>query len=199
MTRKLMAWLATAGALLFSAGLWAETGNDALFELQLTGYAGGGKGSSLLVTQLYAEKPLAIHDVSAFLVVHHDRDFSSAYVGLARMFGDLQLGLGVGSARYDNRNHAVLNPWLFYAGEAAEIFLSAEHYGDEDDAPWFYKGQASRRFAGSLFAGVHGEKDVGVGPLFGWRNGNIRLWGAIPVVGRPHDGPRGIAGIQLEF
>jgi len=35
----------------------AEAEGDALFELQVTGYAGHGEGKSLLGTQLYAEKP----------------------------------------------------------------------------------------------------------------------------------------------
>jgi hypothetical protein len=177
----------------------AETGDDALFELQITGYAGHGEGKSLLGTQLYAEKPLPIRDLSAFLVAYHDQDFHSIYAGVARTFGDLQLGIGIGNAWYDDRHHLAVNPWLFYAGENVEAFLSAEHYASDDQAPWFYKGHVSKRIAGSISVGAYGEKDLGAGPLIAWRNGSFRIWGAVPVVSRPAAGARGVAGVQVEF
>lgn len=176
-----------------------DTGNEALFELQVTGYAGHGKGSSLLATALYVEKPLLVQGVSVFAVVHHDREFRAVYAGLARKFGDLQLGLGFGNAWYEDRRHPTVNPWLYYAGDAVEAFVSAERYGREDREPWFYKGQANWRVADSIFVGAYGEKDLGVGPLLAWRNGNVRIWGAIPVVSRPGAGARGVAGVQVEF
>lgn len=191
--------LAMALILACAHSVRAETGDDALFELQITGYAGRGEGNSLLATQLYAEKPLPVRDVSVFLVAYHDQDFHSVYAGVARKFGDLQLGIGFGNAWYDDRQHPAVNPWLHYATADVEAFLTAEHYAREDQAPWFYKGHASRQITDSVFIGAYGEKDLGAGPLIGWRNGNFRLWASVPLVSRPEAGARGVAGIQVEY
>lgn len=53
---RILAFAATAVALACANSVQADTGNQALFELQVTGYAGRGEGDSLLATQLYAEK-----------------------------------------------------------------------------------------------------------------------------------------------
>jgi hypothetical protein len=177
----------------------ADTETDAIFELQITGYAGHGAGKSLLGTQLYAEKPLPIQDVSAFLVAYHDQDFHSVYAGIARKFGDLQLGIGIGNAWYDGIRHLMVSPWLYYANDSVEAYLAAEHYTHDDQAPWFYKGYASRRVADSFFVGAYGEKGLGAGPMIGWRNHGWRIWAAVPVVSRPEAGARGVAGVQVEF
>jgi hypothetical protein len=191
--------LAMALTLACSYSARAETGDDAPFELQITGYAGRGEGNSLLATHLYAEKPLPVRDVSVFLVAYHDRGLHSVYAGVARKFRDLQLGIGFGSAWYDGRKHPAVNPWLHCATDDVEAFLTAEHYAREDRAPWFYKGYASRRIGAMIFGGVYGEKDVGAGPMIGWRHRNIRVWGAIPIIDRSDTGARGIAGVQVEF
>lgn len=159
--------------------------DDALFELQVTGHAGQGARRSLLATQLYAEKALPGRDVSVFLVANRDQEFRSVYAGLARQFGDFQLGIGFGNAWYDSRRHPTLNPWLFYRRDDFEAFASAERYSREDRAPWFYKGYVRGRIAGSVFAGAYGEKDFGVGPMIGRGNGGFKIWSAVPVASRP--------------
>lgn len=176
----------------------ADSENAALFELQATGYAGGANGGSLLAGQLYAEKPLPVANVSAYLVAHHDRDFRSVYAGLARMFGDVQLGVGIGTAHYDRLSRTAFNPWLHLADDNTEAFLSVERYL-HDDAPWFYKGHASMRVAASLLVGVYGEKDFGAGPMLSWRSGGMRIWSAVPVVSRSRTGAHAVAGIHLAF
>jgi hypothetical protein len=153
----------------------------------------------LLATQIYAEKALPLQDVSAFLVVHHDKEFRSVYAGLARQFGDLQLGIGFGNAWYDNRRHPTLNPWLFYSRDDIEAFVSAEHYSREGEAPWFYKGYVRHRISDSVFVGAHGEKDFGVGPHIGWGSGSFKIWSVVPVADRPKDGSRLAVGLQVEF
>jgi hypothetical protein len=177
----------------------ADAEDGALFELQVTGYAHGENGDALLSTQFYAEKPLPMRDVSAFMVVHHDREFRAIYAGLARKFGDFQFGLGFGNAWFDQLRQPAINPWLYYSDDTAETFLSAERYGGEDWAPWFYRGHAIWRTADSIFIGTYGEKDLGVGPMIQWRNSNFRIWAAVPVVSRPEAGARGVAGVQVEF
>lgn len=190
-----------AAALASACAQSAETGTEGnvIFELQVTGYAGHGEDGSLLATQLYAEKPLPSRDVSVFLVAHRDQDFHSVYAGLARKFGELQLGVGFGSAWYAGIQHPTVNPWLYYGKENVEAYLTVEHYAHDEQAPWFYKGYASRRIADSFFIGAYGEKDLGVGPMIRWRNGSLRIWVAVPVVSRLDAGVRGVAGIQIEF
>ena len=190
-----------AAALASACAQSAETGTegDVIFELQVTGYAGHGEDGSLLATQLYAEKPLPSRDVSVFLVAHRDQDFHSVYAGLARKFGELQLGVGFGNAWYDGIRHPTVNPWLYYAKEDVEAYLTVEHYARDDQAPWYYKGHASKRISDSYFLGVYGEKDLGVGPMIGWRSEAFRIWASVPLVSRPESGARGVAGVQVEF
>ncbi len=178
-----------------------QVGNedDSVYELQMTVHAGHGKRRSLLGTQFYAEKPLPSRHVSAYLALSRDQEFRSVYLGIARQFGDLQLGIGAGNAWYDNRRHPTLNPWLFFSRDDIEVFVSAEHYSREGEAPWFYKGHVRHRIADAVFVGAHGEKDFGAGPLIGWGSGSINIWSAVPVVDRPKDGARLAVGIQVEF
>jgi hypothetical protein len=63
----------------------------------------------------------------------------------------------------------------------------------------FYKGQASLRIVVPYFVGAYGEKNLGAGPLLGWRQGNMKIWGAVPLVSRPDSGARVVAGVQVEF
>lgn len=177
----------------------AGTEDDVLFELQATAYGGHGADSPLLATQFYAEKPLPVADLSGFLVVHHDKKFRALYAGLARKFGGLQLGVGFGNAWYDRIRRSAVNPWLYYAGEDVEAYLSAEHYTHDDQAPWYYKGYASRWVTDSFLVGAYGEKDMGAGPMIGWRNAGLRIWLAVPVVSRPEAGARWVAGVQVGF
>lgn len=121
------------------------------------------------------------------------------YVGLARKLGDLQLGVGVGNAWYDQPRHPAINPWLFYVWDDVEALLYVERYGGNHQAPWSYKGHASKRMGDSFFVGAYGGKDVGAGPMIGWRNRNFRLWDTVPVVSRPEAGARGVAGVLVEF
>lgn len=61
----------------------------------------------------------------------------------------------------------------------------------------FYKGQASLRIVVPYFVGAYGEKNLGAGPLLGWRQGNMKIWGAVPLVSQTR--ARGVAGVQVEF
>lgn len=196
---KALIFLAAIACHAFTASAQAGTEDDVLFELQVTGHAGQGERRSLLATQLYAEKPLPGREVSVFLVANRDQEFRSVYVGLAKQFGDLQLGIGFGNAWYDSRRHLTLNPWLFYRRDDFEAFASAERYSREDRAPWFYKGYVRGRITDSIFAGTYGEKDFGAGPLIGWGSGSFKIWSAVPVAGRPKDGARLVVGMQVEF
>lgn len=199
MLKRTLNRLAMTAVLAWAASAAAGAEDDLIFELAVTHYGGSGAGDSLLTTQIYAEKALPFLDVSVFLVMYHDKEFRAVYSGLARKFGDLQLGLGVGNAWYDQIRHPTINPWLYYATDDADLYLTAERYSRESTAPWFYKGYASQRVTGQFFAGLYGEKGIGAGPMISWRNGNIRIWAAVPVVDRTDAGARGIAGVQFGF
>lgn len=199
MMKRTLRRLATTAVLAWAASTAARAEDDPIFELAVTHYGGSGAGDSLLTTQIYAEKALPVRDVSAFLALYQDKEFRSAYAGLARKFGDLQIGLGVGNAWYDQIRHPTINPWLYYATDDADIYLTAERYSRESTAPWFYKGYATWRIADSISIGAYGEKDLGAGPMIRWRSGSFRIWAAVPVVSQPEAGARGVAGIQIEF
>ena len=196
---KTLPLLAALACHAFTASAQAGTGDDVLFELQVTGHSGHGARRSLLATQFYAEKALPGREVSVFLVANRDQEFRSVYAGLARQFGDLQLGIGFGNAWYDSRRHMTVNPWLFYRRDDVDAFARAERYSREDKAPWFYKGYVRGRVADSIFAGAYGEKDFGVGPLIGWGSGSFKIWSAVPVVDRTKNGSRLAVGLQVEF
>lgn len=123
----------------------------------------------------------------------------TGYAGLARKFGDLQLGIGIGNAWYDEQRHPTINPWLYFATDDVEIYATAERYAHESSTPWFYKGYANRRLTDQIFVGAYGEKSVGAGPMIGWHSGNVRVWAVVPIVDRADMGARGIAGVQIEF
>lgn len=77
--------------------------------------------------------------------------------------------------------------------------MTAERYFHESSAPWFYKGYANLPVTGQILRGAYGEKGIGAGPMIGWRSGNVRVWGSVPVVDRADMGARGIVGVQVAF
>jgi hypothetical protein len=82
---------------------------------------------SLSTVSAYLEYEMA-DDISVFVVGYLDQEFRSATVGLSRKVGHLQLGLGVGQATFDEMNHAVLNPWAYYADDDYKGYLHYELY-----------------------------------------------------------------------
>lgn len=186
-----------------------EEKTDELYaQLLFTYHASGSEGKrSLFGQQLYLEKGIpGTDDLSVWGVAFHDQEFRSAYAGLAKKIGNWSVALGVGSAWYDGVRHTAINPWAYYVADGLEVFLTAEHYYSREEAnSWYYKGYLTKKLSESFFAGIYGEKDVGIGPMIGWQwNERIKFSLAIPLMHRPSiDSEAGrtkaIASVSIEF
>jgi len=164
---------------------------------------GASHGNDPLVTiQLYLEYALpstAGHSVWA--VAYHDKEFAALYAGIARKFGDFQLGVGLGNARYDATAHPTINVWSYYANSESgvEASFAIERYGRDHGDPLFYKGYLQKRF-GQFFGGVYGEKGLGIGPKLGFSlTDSVSLNMVIPVAKRPHSYERTDVVATLTF
>lgn len=154
---------------------------------------------SLSTVSAYLEYQIA-DDVSTFVVGYLDQEFRSATVGLARKVGQLQLGFGVGQATFDGMDHAVLNPWAYYADDDYKGYLHYELYGNGNSHSYFMKGYALKHFD-MMSVGVHAETDFGVGPRVEIKLADgFRLWGVVPVALQPKEGKwNAMIGLTAEF
>ena len=170
-------------------------------EIQVVGYISKDKSvqQSLSTLSAYVEYEIG-DEVSVFVVGHLDQEFRSATVGLSRKVGHLQLGLGVGQATFDEMNHAVLNPWAYYAGDDYKGYLHYELYRNGSKYSDLMKGYALKRFD-VVYVGVHAETDFGIGPRVEAKLADgLRLWGVVPVARQPTEGAmRAMIGLTAEF
>ncbi len=128
-------------------------------ELFFVDYAGQ------LGKNLYAEQTLT-RNTSALLNHYEDDFYESTYAGLARQIGDVQVGLGLGEARYDDTSHFAYNPWLWYQKNGWEGYVEYE-YPPSDNDNYYYRGYLYKDIGSYLFAGVYSERNVGSGPVVG--------------------------------
>ncbi len=170
-------------------------------EIQVVGIPSKDKRVQRSLTEfsLYLEYGLT-DEVSAFAVGYHDQEFRSAAVGLARKLGDWQVGLGLGQAAFDDLNHLVINPWVYYADDDYKGYLHYESYRNGSTHSHFMKGYALKHF-GAFSLGAHAEMDFGAGPRIEARLADgLRLWGVVPVAYRPSEGAmKGMVGLTAEF
>lgn len=170
-------------------------------EIQVVGYISKDKSVQQSLTTLTAYLEYEIADeVSAFVVGYLDQEFREAVVGLAKKVGDLQLGLGVGQATFDEMNHVVLNPWAYYADDDYKGYMHYEVYRNGSTSSDFKKGYALKRFD-VISLGVHAETGFGIGPRVeaNFADG-LRLWGVVPVARQPTEGAmRAMIGLTAEF
>ena len=170
-------------------------------EIQVVGYISKDKSvqRSLSTVMAYLEYEIAA-EVSAFVVGYLDQEFREAVVGLARKVGDLQLGLGVGQATFDEMNHVVLNPWAYYADDHYKGYLHYELYRNGSTHSDFMKGYALKHFD-VISLGVHAETDFGLGPRVEAKLAyRLRLWGVVPVAHQPTEGAmKAMIGLTAEF
>lgn len=194
---KILVGLFTALCVMFSSPAIADEEESPFFaEGQVWYYAGGE--SPLLAKQMYLEHKLPWENFSVWGALYHDKEFKSGYVGIARKFGDLQIGLGVGPARYDDRTHTTTTGWLFYLNEERRIEALGvfERYRHDAD-PWFYKGYVQKALGDGYLIGVYGEKDVGIGPKVGMVIGNVKVWAFTPVINRQDGGTKFVIGVAI--
>ncbi len=170
-------------------------------EIQVVGYISKDKSvqRSLSTVSAYLEYEIA-DEVSVFVVGYLDQEFRSATVGLSRKVGHLQLGLGVGKATFDEMNHAVLNPWAYYADDDYKGYLHYEVYRNGSTSSGFMKGYALKHFD-VISLGLHAETDFGIGPRVEAKLADgLKLWGVVPVVRQPTEGAmRAMIGLTAEF
>jgi hypothetical protein len=125
------------------------------------------------------------NDFSFFASGFIDEEFRSLTLGMARTFGNLQLGIGLGQARFDGMTHDVINPWAYYEDNRYRGYLHYERYRKEHSQSYFMKAYAVRQF-GPVSLGMHYESDLGTGPRVEANlSDQLQLWGVVPVSNRP--------------
>ena len=179
---------------------------DSGFSIQLTTQRVAGIGKSSAV-QAYVESPAICksgEDEFAFFGFGYstwDKSrFHELQIGTAWKHGKLQLGLGIGKARYDGMNHVVVNPWAVYSGEKVEAFGTMEQYTREPDkgARRFFKGYAQYKVSENVAVGAYGETGVGLGPRVSYKvTEGLSIWGSVPVVHRVQ-GAKVVFGLVFE-
>ena len=154
---------------------------------------------SLIETTAYLEARIS-DDLSGFVVGYYDDEFRSTTIGMAMMFGSLQVGLGIGNATFNQSNHFVINPLAYYLDDTYTAYLHAEHYSNERDEPWYVKGYALRKF-GLLSVGVYGDSFFGVGPRLDVKIGeHFSVWTAYSVAFQPEEGAmKSMFGVSVGF
>jgi hypothetical protein len=142
----------------------------------------GFRGGNLFLEQAGAA------GTSVFLNTYRDADFQSTYVGIARMFGNLQVAFSAGEANTDFIDTVSYNPWLWYQAETLELYLEYEYLQDAP-ADNYYRGYLHKSVTQHFFTGVYSERLVGTGPTFGAKFGSgelgLRLEFSTPVINKP--------------
>lgn len=196
--RFLLFWLIAAPLVLDGQSAHAEGVSG---EIQLVTVTSKDKSvqQSLSEVMAYLEYEIA-NEIYAFVVGYYDQEFRSATVGLSRKLGNLQLGFGVGQATFDGMDHAVLNPWAYYADDDYKGYLHYELYRNGDSHSYFMKGYALKHFD-MMSIGVHAETDFGVGPRVEVELAEgFRLWGVVPVALQPKESVwSAMIGLAAEF
>jgi hypothetical protein len=173
---------------------------DVYTELSVQRYVSKSDTDSYTGTSLYVEVPVSTDSVSLWGTIYHDKLFQGVYAGVAKKYGDWQIALGVGTVRDDGIPKNVINPWVYYRSDTVEAYMHAEHYSKDSD-PWWYKGYVQKKLSDSLFAGVYGEKDFGIGPIMTWEVAKgVKLWATVPVAHKPkEEGMKFLLGIKFVF
>ncbi|HEU4677370.1 MAG TPA: hypothetical protein VFS75_01475 [Candidatus Paceibacterota bacterium] len=204
--RMSAAFMVLFGIMATASAQWAvtdpsEPSYSAELQLQYQATRNASEQRSLFAKSLYVEKSLG-GSVSVTFIGYHDEEFWSMYPGLAWSHGNVEVGLGVGSAHYDGRSHTTLNPWVWYGNDelGIEAQVYVERYLSEHDDPWYVKAYVRKR-VGDLMFGVYEDSIMGAGPLAGVYLGkHLRLWAYVPVVGQPSTGRmRGAITLTYEF
>ena len=166
--------------------------------------AKGGENSVHRGT-VYVEKGLT-EELAVFFYGSAEQGERSAYAGLARWFvpEKLQVGLGIGSSKYDLGEgygpHRVTAGWLYAVPfEDMEVEVSVEKYSTDPD-PWWWQATVKYNIGERVFVGMLGEKGVGWGPLVG---GTLvqhwKVWAVVPIVKDGEDKARFITVLGYSY
>lgn len=177
MTRLARAMALLPLAILLSAAASADT----YFEGSVVDYGDNFRGGNLYVEQTLTG------DFSATLSVYDDPEYSSSYLGIARMIGNFQLGLGLGEAESAGQSSFGYNPTLWYQRDAWEGFAEYEYLQDDSEG-YYYRGYLHKDVSEHFYAGVYAERWVGTGPLLGVKATDggleLRAYLAKPLINR---------------
>ena len=122
----------------------------------------------LFVANLYLERSIRAN-TSVFVYVYYDQEFVSAVAGPSYKFGDLQVGIAAGVARYDKVSRPMGMLWAYYTSDRFEALISYERYGKERTEPQWLKGYGKYKVNDRWAVGFYGEKGFGVGPIISWK------------------------------
>ena len=189
--------LLSAGFLIcFSIASATHAENNIIGEVELQTFRSSNPYDS---ARLYIEKPLN-EAWSIFGTAYTDSEFDSLYVGIARTFGDVQVGISAGPARYEGQVRRTWNPWIWGSSGLYEYLLDYE-YTEDDRNPGYTRGYVHRRF-GNWIAGLNGESYTGTGPMFGkyFFEDRVKAWVSIPVFDtQEEDAVQVVLGITITF
>lgn len=160
----------------------------------------GSDGEDNFSTEAYLGKVLT-DKWSVYVAGVHDENFESWYVGPARMFGDAQVGIGAGTARYGGESRLVVNPWVWYESDKWETYAEGEWYGEEDFDPWYYRGYVNRK-VGDYFYGLQAERYVGIGPMMGkyFLDGKVKVSITVPLTEETNTEPMDVVvSVRISF
>ncbi|OGT74179.1 MAG: hypothetical protein A3H44_13710 [Gammaproteobacteria bacterium RIFCSPLOWO2_02_FULL_57_10] len=143
---------------------------DTYVEASITDYGDGYRGKNLYVEHVLRG------DYSLSVSAYDDPEYASIYVGIARMIGDFQLGLGLGEAETGGESSFGYNPTLWYQRDAWEGFAEYEYLQDDSEG-YYYRGYVHCDLTDNIYAGVYSERWVGNGPLLGvkFADNNLEL------------------------
>ncbi len=154
---------------------------------------------TLFETSVYVEQAIT-DSISGFVVGYRDQEFNYGQLGLARKFGNVEVGLGVGMTNYDDQAHVLANPWVYYSGERYDAYLHVEHYANERQDPWWYKAYLLRKFNTRSIGGYY-DTTFGLGPRFDASiSDHWNAWLAVPIWLRPDGGVFNYSiGVSVDF
>ncbi len=155
------------------------------FDVTFSTRRGKNPSDGYSAVNVYGEIPFGADGYSVWFSGYKDPEFKGIYAGLAKKFGNWQVGLGGGKVHYDGMSHTVTNPWVYYDSEKLEAYGHLEHYSKDSKNPFWGKAYAEWKF-NPIGAGFYWEKDMGLGPRLSYKvNDHVKVWGVIPVWAQP--------------
>lgn len=143
---------------------WARNVEEITFELNLKVYVPtDSEDETREVIDVYGEyRGWGEYALTAYGTV--EKDYWSAYSGFAKhcFNNQLEFGVMVGVAHFEDDSPVSVNPWLFYENQYVEIMIFGEHYF-ATKRPDYFRGHAYLDI-GQFLIGVYGESEVGIGP-----------------------------------
>jgi hypothetical protein len=197
--------LVTAFVLMFAVAVCFGAEGDSPFrgDVEISHYASKDKGGkSKSGVSAYVEYSLT-DSFAPYATVYGDQVFTQGLVGMSSYIGDFQVGLGLGSSRFDGTSHVTLASWLYYEQSEWQAYVEGENYylHSKREGSWG-RGYIQRTSESGLILGVAAERGVGRGPLIGYQVGeNFTLTLFLPTGSLPQasDRVRAVVSAKVTF